>query len=73
MAGEMTDISRWIADRIASYRDYCDHEWGDHDNQQQLVEWVIRCLANTECEGSLDVLAEINNNQFSPSARRNST
>lgn len=56
-----TDIDRWIARRIdgdGGYKSMVEHEWGI-ETLHGAAAFVLRCLANPDCEGADEVLASI--------------
>jgi hypothetical protein len=61
---EEFNIKEWVKEAIhgvGGLESYEDHEVADQSEDPRLrgAEWVIRCLANPECEGSRKVLDAI--------------
>jgi hypothetical protein len=59
-----TDLHRWCADRAAAFRDWEDREvvmypGSGRLRDDELVSWVVRALANPDCDGAAAVLEEI--------------
>lgn len=61
---EITIIDKWIDQAInggGGFLSYEEHEFVIFHvpREQAVAEWVIRCLANPDCEGSKEVLDSI--------------
>lgn len=55
------DISAWIKSRIDNLHDFerCEAALPTIPRDEAVGAWIIRCLANPECDGSAELIEAI--------------
>ena len=70
----LNDFTEHIIHGIGGLDDYINYEIPVYDDEKLFIaDWVIRCLANTDCKGSELIINEIIKKRTTDKAKKQAT